>query len=124
MRILFIHQNFPGQYRHLAPALAARGDEVVGLGQSPASALPGVRHLRYNPPAIGRKETHRYIRGLETAIFRGQQLVRAVLQLKSKGWQPDLVCCHPGWGEGLFLRDALPSSKLLYYYEYYLLSVL
>lgn len=31
MRILLIHQNFPGQYKHLGPALAARGDQVVAL---------------------------------------------------------------------------------------------
>ena len=31
MRALFIHQNFPGQFRNLAPALAARGNEVRAL---------------------------------------------------------------------------------------------
>jgi hypothetical protein len=31
MRILFIHQNFPGQFVHLASALAARKHEVVAL---------------------------------------------------------------------------------------------
>lgn len=53
MRVLFVHQNFPGQYRHVAPALAARpGTEVVALGINPAPALPGVRHIRY--PVAGR----------------------------------------------------------------------
>jgi hypothetical protein len=33
MRLLFIHQNFPGQFKLLSAALAARGDcEVVALG--------------------------------------------------------------------------------------------
>ena len=31
MRILLIHQNYPGQYKHLGPALAAHGDKVVAL---------------------------------------------------------------------------------------------
>jgi glycosyltransferase involved in cell wall biosynthesis len=119
MRVLFVHQNFPGQYRHLAPALAARGDEVVGLGENAARPLPGVRHLRYRAPAKGRKETHRYLQRLENATYRGQQVVRAALQLRAEGWRPDIVCCHPGWGEGLFLRDVWPDTKLLYYYEYY-----
>ena len=59
MRVIFIHQNFPGQYRHVAPALAARGDEVIGLGENPAPPLPGVRHLRYAPPPAPQGSTHR-----------------------------------------------------------------
>lgn len=31
MRILFVHNNFPGQFKHLAPALAERGHDVLGL---------------------------------------------------------------------------------------------
>ena len=31
MRILFIHQNFPGQFKHLAPAMVARGHDVTAL---------------------------------------------------------------------------------------------
>jgi hypothetical protein len=49
MRVLFVHQNFPGQYLHLAPALAARGDEVVALSIKGQKPLPGVRVYRYKP---------------------------------------------------------------------------
>ncbi len=57
MRVLFVHQNFPGQYRHVAPALAARpGTEVVALGINPAPALPGVRHLRYTVPGCSTRD--------------------------------------------------------------------
>ena len=31
MKILIIHQNFPGQYKHLAPALVAQGHQVFAL---------------------------------------------------------------------------------------------
>ena len=120
MRVLFIHQNFPAQYRHMAPALARRpGVQVLGLGENAGEALPGVRHLRYKPPPTGSKETHRYVRRVENAVYRGQQVIRAALALKEKGFVPDLVCCHPGWGEGLYLRDAWPKAKLLYYFEFY-----
>ncbi|MBL6457684.1 glycosyltransferase family 4 protein [Belnapia sp. T6] len=120
MRVLFVHQNFPAQYRHVAQALAQRpGVQVIGLGENPAEALPGVRHLRYKPPHPGAKETHRYVRRFETAVYRGQQTARAALNLKERGFTPDIVCCHPGWGEGLFLRDVWPETKLLYYWEFY-----
>jgi glycosyltransferase involved in cell wall biosynthesis len=96
---------------------------VVALGENAGEALPGVRHLRYKPPpSAGGKDTHRYVRRFENAVFRGQQVARGALALKARGFSPDLVCCHPGWGEGLFLRDVWPDAKLLYYFEYYFRS--
>jgi glycosyltransferase involved in cell wall biosynthesis len=124
MRVLFVHQNFPGQYRHIAPILARRkGAQVVGLGENPAEALPGVRHVRYKAPPAGRNDTHRYVRRFENAVFRGQHVARAGLTLKERGFTPDIVCCHPGWGEGIYLRDVWPDAKLLYYFEFYYRSI-
>lgn len=120
MRTLFVHQSFPGQYRHLAAAMAARpGHETVGLGQHALDLLPGVRQVRYCAPAGAGRETHRYVRPLESAVRRGQAVARAALALKGSGFTPDLICCHPGWGEGLFLRDVFPDARLLYYFEYH-----
>ncbi len=50
MKILLIHQNFPGQYKHLAPALAERGHEVVAFGiNKPAHPSPGVKVILHRP---------------------------------------------------------------------------
>lgn len=49
LRILLIHQNFPGQFRHVAKAWAQRsGWDVVGMGRRTAPGLPGVRWLAYD----------------------------------------------------------------------------
>lgn len=120
MRVLFVHQNFPGQYRHVAPALAARpGYEVIGLGEHPGDALPGVQHLRYKTPDPAGQQTHRYLRRFEGAVRRGQTVARAALALQERGFTPDLICCHPGWGEGLYLKDVWPNAKALFYFEFY-----
>jgi glycosyltransferase involved in cell wall biosynthesis len=120
MRVFFVHQNFPAQYRHVAPTLARRsGVQVVALGENAGEALPGVQHVRYKPPPAGAKDTHRYVRRFENAVYRGQHVARACLALKERGFTPDVICCHPGWGEGLYLRDVWPDAKLLYYFEFY-----
>ncbi|MCU0889682.1 MAG: glycosyltransferase [Rubritepida sp.] len=120
MRLLFLHQNFPGQYRHLAPAMAARrGVEVVALGENPAAALPGVRHLRYPAPRGAGEQTHPYLRRFEAYIRRGQEVARAALALKAKGFVPDVIAAHPGWGEALFIRDVFPDAKLLLQCEFF-----
>ena len=55
MNVLFIHQNFPGQFKHLALALAeSKGWHVVAVGQSPIDRadLPGISYFTYGqlPP--------------------------------------------------------------------------
>jgi glycosyltransferase involved in cell wall biosynthesis len=32
---------------------------------------------------------------------------------------PDVICVHPGWGEGLYLKEVFPEAKVLAYYEFY-----
>lgn len=120
MRILFVHQNFPGQYRHLAAAMAARkGHQVISLGQNETPPVPGVTQLRYKPPVSDKTTAHPYLIRTEAHIRQGQAAARAAVQLRDRGFRPDVICAHPGWGEGLFLRDVFPAAKMLYYWEYY-----
>ena len=51
MNILFIHQNFPGQYKHIAAALIARGDQVTVLCIENNPVPTGVNVVRYAPQA-------------------------------------------------------------------------
>jgi glycosyltransferase involved in cell wall biosynthesis len=92
---------------------------VVGLGENPGDALPGVQHVRYKAPEPAGKDTHRYIKRFEAAVRRAQTVARAALTLQQRGFNPDLICCHPGWGEGLYLRDIWPAARTLFYFEFY-----
>ncbi|WP_431305160.1 hypothetical protein [Sediminicoccus sp. BL-A-41-H5] len=123
MQILFLHQNFPGQYRHLAVAMAKRkGVKVIGLGQTDTTALPGITQLRYKPPEPGKTTPHPYLVRTEGHIRHGQAAARAAVELHKKGFRPDLICAHPGWGEGLFLKDVFPEAKMVLYWEYFFRS--
>ncbi|MBM3586462.1 MAG: hypothetical protein FJX33_01315 [Alphaproteobacteria bacterium] len=123
VQALFIHQNFPGQYRHLAPMIAARpGARVIGLGERENIALPSVTHIRYPEPQGAGEQTHRYLRPMEASSRRAQAVARALVDLRSEGFRPDTICCHPGWREGMFLRDLFPRAKLLQHCEYHFSS--
>ncbi len=126
MLYLFIHQNFPGQFRHIAKALAEDpANEVIGIGETAnlkgRPALdPKIRVLGYQPHAQAHTETHHYLRDYEGHIRRGQAVVRLLLKLRDEdGFHPDVVVAHPGWGEGLFLKDVFPKAKIIQYFEYY-----
>ena len=48
VNILFIHQNFPGQFKFLAPALVQQGHTVVGMTmqKTEAKQWQGVQLVR------------------------------------------------------------------------------
>ena len=118
MQVLFVHQNAPGQFRHLAPHLALDArNKVVFLGEGSRGNLGAVRCLGYAAPSPAGPQTHHYLRRAELAIRRGQAVARSCLALKRDGFVPDLVIGHPGWGETMFLRDVLPRSAILSYCE-------
>jgi glycosyltransferase involved in cell wall biosynthesis len=120
MRILFLHSNFPAQFRHLAVALGQDSKNQVIFGTTRKEGnLPGVHKVLYSPSREPHPQTHHYIRPLEGAVLQGQAVYRLADQLKSKGFIPDVVYGHSGWGPTLFIKDAFPQAKLLCYFEWF-----
>jgi len=52
-------------------------------------------------------------------VLHGQAVARALIALKEKGWKPDIICAHPGWGEALFVKDVFPDVPLLAFFEFF-----
>ena len=123
MRILFSHNNFPAQFRRLAPALANEGHDIVFLAQNRewhAPSSDGIRLMEYSTHRHGGGEAlHPYLRRFESCVLQGQAVYRACEQLKKEGWQPDLIVNHVGFGNGLYLSDAFPGVRRIGLFEWY-----
>lgn len=120
MRILFVHQNFPGQFKHLAPALATQHEVVAFTMQNNMPAeWQGVRLISYQATRGSTPNIHPWIGDFETKIIRAEAAFNAALQLRDSGFTPDLIIAHPAWGESLFLKDVWPKTKLAVYCEFF-----
>ncbi len=124
MRILFVHCNYPAQFRHLSRHFAeAGGHEVKFLAQSrewTAEDHPQINLHRYQ---LGRDPQgelcHPYLRRYETAMLHGQAALREAMRLRQGGFEPDLIIGHSGFGNTLFLKEVWPKARFLGYFEWF-----
>lgn len=126
MQILFIHQNIPGQFKHLIANFATMRDvQVWALGEAKrvrenwSGTIPGVNLFGYvfNERAADPVGSH--VQTTEVNIRRGLAVAKSLHALKLRGLDPDVVFGHPGWGEMLFVRDVFPRAKIINYCEFY-----
>jgi glycosyltransferase involved in cell wall biosynthesis len=124
MRILFVHCNFPAQFKYLAAHYAASGaHDVRFLAQNKewtAQPIDGVQLERYS---LGRDPQgqlcHPYLRRYEAAVLHGQAALRQALQLRQQGFVPDLIVGHSGFGNTLYLKEVWPKARFVGYFEWY-----
>src|SRR5688572_28644365 len=122
MRLLFVHQNFPGQYRHLAAHYASqKTNQVIGIGEKAnvlrQAPIPGVQRLGYEFQESSPADS--FINPVVKAIQRGKRVAAGASQLKRQGFYPDVIFGHIGWGEALFLKDLFPKARVLLYCEFF-----
>lgn len=117
MKILLVHQNFPGQFLHLAPALAARGHEVLALTDQKNDRKSPVPVVKYKTPdkiTCNQPFASAYAEHCE----RGYMAARGARALRDRhNYTPHVIFGHSGWGETLFLKEIWPEAKLLVYAE-------
>ncbi len=118
MNWLFIHQNFPAQYVHVARHFADAGDNVVFITQQAQRRLDRVRKIVYRP-ARRASHAHPFVRDFEAAIDNALAVAQVCDGLKREGFRPDMVIGHNGWGETLYVKDCWPNVPLLGYFEFF-----
>ena len=119
MKALFLHQNFPGQFRHLAPGMLRRGDDVRFVTQRGRPDLAGLTKVEYAPHRAVTAGIHPYLVSTEAAVLNGQAVARSCYEMEGQGWRPDVVIGNPGWGETLFIKDVWPDVPLVLMLEFF-----
>ncbi len=121
MDVLFIHNNFPGQFVHVARAFAARpGVRVFAVGGPTAKAPPKVTVAAYRIPKDLPKPGHPLTERFNSDVIRGELAAGAMQRLQREvGCDPALVAGHTGWGETLFARDLFPRARHVAFCEFF-----
>lgn len=122
--ILFVHPNFPGQFKHVIPAL--QKDDRYSLAyisrKRSIKDARGIRIEQYEFEKSDPLEVHRYLYYTQDAVREGQLVATAATKLAQTGFVPDIVIGHVAWGGLLFIKDLFPSAKTIAYCELYFSS--
>lgn len=117
--VLFVHNNFPAQFRDLAQTLMARGVPCAAIAGAQAPGLPGLAMGRY---AIDRGTTpgiQLYAVRAEADLIRASGATRIAKALKAEGFDPAVIVGHPGWGETVFLEEVWPHARQVAFAEFF-----
>ena len=118
--ILFVHQNFPAQYKPLATKLAQQPDfRVFAIGSGTNTPPDGVQLQHYAMPRQQPSTAHPFAQRLDIESRRGEQVMYAANKLKAGGISPRIIFVHPGWGDAIPLREIFPDARLVVYCEFY-----
>jgi glycosyltransferase involved in cell wall biosynthesis len=117
MHILFVHQNYPAQFGHIARALALRpGVRCTFVSELPPGMDGGVERVQYRIKGGATPKTHYCSRTFENSVWHAHAVFEALK--KRPDVRPDLVVGHSGFGSTLFLRE-LFDAPVVNYFEYF-----
>lgn len=117
---LFIHQNFPGQYRHIVRFLADQPENTVYFFTQPnGNWMRGVNKITYCVGQNAAVNCHPYTVEIDRAIRTGSVVAEECRKLRYQGVRPDLIVGHSGWGETLFVKEVFPDVPLLANFEFF-----
>jgi glycosyltransferase involved in cell wall biosynthesis len=118
MNILYVHQNFPAQFGHIARHLVQKlGWRCTFVSETPAGVVEGIEKIQYKLGGGATKQNHYCARTFENTVWHCDGVYQA---MKARpDIQPDLIVGHSGFGSTLFLRELYGDAPIINFFEYY-----
>ncbi len=120
MHVLFVHQNFPAQFGHIARHLiSTAAGSARFVSKTPPGEVDGIQKIAVqdHQAAPARRPTIAAGRS-RTPIWHAHGVFEACKAHPEL--RPDLIVGHSGFGSTLFLPELYPDVPIINYFEYLL----
>lgn len=118
MHVLYVHQNFPAQFGHIAKHLVEKkGWQCSFVSQTPGGVVLGINKIQYKTSGGATLQNHFCSRTFENTVWHCDGVYRAMKAHPEI--KPDLIVGHSGFGSTLFLRELYPTVPIINFFEYY-----
>lgn len=118
VNILFLHRNFPAQFRHVLMELKKGPNKIFFITNNDDIEIPGVEKIVYRLEKETDFSQNGYLNFYEDAVFHGKAVAEAAQKLKDEGFIPDVIYGH-SWGPTMFIKDIFPNVPLICYFEWF-----
>jgi len=118
MHVLYVHQNFPAQFGHIARHLAGKlGWKCTFVSNTRGGEVDGIDRIAYKTLSGATAQNHYCSRTFENTVWHCDGVYRAMRERPDI--QPDLIVGHSGFGSTLFLRELYGGVPIVNFFEYY-----
>src|SRR5512142_805488 len=118
MQVLYVHQNFPAQFGHIARHLVQKLSwKCAFVSNTPEGEIDGIEKIRYTLQGGATKQNHYCSRTFENTVWHADAVYQA-MKSRPTFW-PDLIVGHSGFGSTLFLRELYRDVPVINLFEYY-----
>jgi glycosyltransferase involved in cell wall biosynthesis len=117
MHVLYVHQNFPAQFGHVAAHLIRHDWRATFVSLTPGGNVAGIEKIQYTVTGGPTQASHFCSRTFETVMWHSDGIYRALRERPDV--KPDLIVAHAGLGSALFLRELYPDVPVINLFEYY-----
>ena len=117
MHVLYVHQNYPAQFGHIASRLVNEHEwRCSFVSERDPGMDNGIEKIQYITRGGATKHNSYYTRTFETAVAHAEAVYRA---LKARpDIKPDLIVGHSGFGSTILLPE-LFDCPIINFFEYY-----
>jgi glycosyltransferase involved in cell wall biosynthesis len=117
MHVLFVHQNFPAQFGHIAAYLVKnKSFRCTFVSQQPPGHGDGIERIQYHVQGGASEQTNYCSRTFENSIWHSHAIYEALRARPDI--KPDLIVAHSGFLTTAFLRE-LYDCPHVNYFEYF-----
>lgn len=120
MNILFLHRDFPAQFKYLVVALANNpNNNVMFITDDNSVEIQGVTKYVLQREAEDPLADSYHLRLYGKMIENSKAAMKIAQEIKAQGIKPDIIYGFGFWGLNLFMKDVFPDVPLVSYCEWF-----
>ena len=119
-KILFLHPNFPAQFKNIVGHFTEKNHEIIFMCQTNYhKPNKNIKVLVLTGDLGEEKLNSLKLDAIQRSFKLADQYRSGFQELVRRNWIPDIIISHSGWGCGAYAKECWPESIMISYLEWW-----